>query len=237
MAVGVVLGVIAPFAVAGALIPLRADIRPSNVSLVLVVVVVTCAVLGNRLGGVLAALSSTFAFDLFFTKPFGSLTIHGRDDVETTVLLLAVGVIVGELVVRARRSRMAELAKQRELDRMQRLAELAAGGEPPGRLIQDVQRELIDLLHLEGVHFEWPPFLETLPLIGHGRVLIEEGALATFAPPNAVELPVWGDGRQIGRFVLELPYESIGLLIPSEDRATAVALADQLGSLLANGAG
>ena len=50
-------------------------------------------------------------------------------------------------------------------------------------------------------------------------------------------MPVWGDGRQVGRFVLELPYDSIGLLIPTEDRATAVSLADKLGSLLVNGAG
>jgi two-component system sensor histidine kinase KdpD len=203
----------------------------------LVVVVVGAAVVGSRLGGAVAAVSSTIAFDLFFTQPYGSLTIHGRDDIETTFLLLVVGVVVGELVVRTRRSRVAEVAKQHELDRMQRLAELAAGGEPPGRLIQAVQRELIDLLHLENCYFERPPFGGSFPMIGHGRVLIEDGALATLSPPNTVELPVWGDGRQVGRFVLELPYDSIGLLIPTEDRATAVALADKLGSLLVNGAG
>jgi hypothetical protein len=232
-----IFAVVAPFAVAGALVPLRQDIRASNVSLVLVVVVVVAAIIGGRRGGAICALASAAAFDVLFTQPYGSLTIHGRDDIETTFLLLVVGVAVGELVVRARRSRVRELAKEHELNRMQRLAELAAGGEPPGRLIQAVQRELIDLLHLQSCHFERPPFGDSLPMIGHGRVRIEEGSLATVAAPNCVELPVWGDGRPVGRFVLELPYDSIGLLIPEEDRATAIALADQLGSLLVNGAG
>src|SRR4030081_3346860 len=103
----VAVAAVTPFAVAGALIPLRHDIRPSNVSLLLVVVVVGAAVVGSRLGGAVAAVSSTIAFDLFFTQPYGSLTIHGRDDIETTFLLLVVGVVVGELVVRTRRRRVA----------------------------------------------------------------------------------------------------------------------------------
>ena len=81
-------------------------------SLVLVLVVVVAAVLGGRVGGAVAALVSMASFDFFFTRPYYSFTINSRDDVETAVLLLVVGLIVGELVVRTRRS------------------EIAGGGEP-----------------------------------------------------------------------------------------------------------
>lgn len=222
-----------PFAVAGALVPLRSGMQPSNVALVLVVVVVASAILGGRVGGALSALASAVAFDVFFTRPYGSFVIHGRDDVETTVLLVVVGLAVGELVVRMYRSRMHALQKQHELERIQRLAELGAGGEPPGRLIRTVEAELTQLLDLDACWFERPPFVATLPVLAHGRVRV--GGDGASVQPRRLELPVWGDGRQIGRFVLDLPYDTVGMLIPGDDRAIAIALADRLGSLLVNG--
>jgi hypothetical protein len=46
-------------------------------------------------------------------------------------------------------------------------------------------------------------------------------------------LPVWGGGREIGRLVLVMPSDSVGVGIPTDDRAIAVALVDQLGAVLA----
>jgi hypothetical protein len=223
-----------PLAVAVALVPIRAHMLASNVALVLVVVVVLAAVAGGRAGGALCALASAAAFDALFTRPYGSFVIHSRDDVETTVLLLAVGLAVGDLVVRTYRSRLHAVQKQLEVERMQRLAELAAGGEPPGRLIQAVRTELTQLLDLDACWFERPPFVATLPVLAHGRVRIDCDDGPAVAP-RRLELPVWGDGRQLGRFVLDLRYETVGMLIPSDDRATAIALADRLGSLLVTG--
>ena len=42
-----------------------------------------------------------------------------------------------------------------------------------------------------------------------------------------------GDGRVLGRFVLTMPADGTGISLPAEDRAVAVALADQLGVALA----
>ena len=56
-------------------------------------------------------------------------------------------------------------------------------------------------------------------------------------PPAAsgrVSLPVFGAGRPVGRFVLDLESGATGIALPPEDRALAVALADQLGTVLAN---
>jgi hypothetical protein len=224
-----------PVVVSAALIPVRGDIRTSNVSLVLVLVVVLAAVLGGRLGGAIAALVSFASFDFFFTRPYYSFTINSRDDIETALLLLVVGLIVGELVVRTRRSESHAAQSRAEIVRVRRLSELAAGGEPAGRLIGIVQQELVSLLHVHSCRFEPLPFREELPELTHQGVRIPGSESPDPSPRDTrVSLPVFGAGRPIGRFVLDLENGSTGIVIPPEDRALAVALADQLGTVLGN---
>ncbi len=224
-----------PVVVSAALIPLRSEIRTSNVSLVLVLVVVVAAVLGGRVGGVVAALVSFASFDFFFTRPYYSFTINSQDDIETAVLLLVVGLIVGEVVVRARRSETQAATSRAEVVRVRRLSELAAGGEPAGRLIGIVQGEIVSLLHVRQCRFEPLPFHEDLPELTHQGVRIPGGEVSEPSPAGGrVSLPVFGAGRPVGRFVLELATGATGIELPPEDRALAVALADQLGTVLAN---
>jgi hypothetical protein len=222
-----------PVVVSLLLVPFRDEIRTSNESLVLVVVVVVAAALGGRLTGAVAALVSMASFDLFFTRPYGSFTIDSRDDLETAVLLLIVGLIVGELVVRTRRSEARAASSRAEVVRVRRLSELAAGGEPSGHLIAIVQDELASVLPLQDCHFERLPFREDLPELTHQGVRLP--ATEVDAPaPGRVSLPVYGAGHPIGRFVLGLEHGATGITLHPEDRALAVALADQLGTVLAN---
>ena len=116
---------------------------------------------------------------------------------------------------------------------------LAAGNGPAGRLIDVVERELVELLGARGARFERPPFRTVLPQLRHGVVTLpatEPNGLPN-GPANEVELPVWGGGKQIGRLVIVMPSDSVGVSIRSDDRAIAVALVDQLGAVLsaANG--
>ena len=53
-------------------------------------------------------------------------------------------------------------------------------------------------------------------------------------PSGRIALPVFGAGRPVGRFVLDLDEGVSGITVPPEDRALAVALADQLGTVLVN---
>ncbi len=77
------------------------------------------------------------------------------------------------------------------------------------------------------------PFREDLPELTHQGVRIP--ASETPAPhAHRVSLPVYGAGRPVGRFVLDLENSTTGIALPPEDRALAVALADQLGAVLAN---
>jgi hypothetical protein len=225
-----------PVALAALLIPFRSSMRTSNVALVLVIAVVTAAVLGGRIGGAIAAVMSALSYDFFFTHPYYSLTIDRADDLVTAILLVAVGLIVGEVVVRGWRSRAAAAESRREADRVRNVAQLAAGGETEQRLIRLVQRELVDVLHVPGVRFESPPFRAELPVLGHGSIRIPSSDASAAAESDSfVELPVYGEGRRLGRFVVELPEGASGVLLPPESRATAAALADQLGIALASG--
>ena len=107
----IAIGGAAPIAVAAALVSLRDHMLNANVALVLVLVVVLAAVGGGRSAGAAAAVSAALSFNFFHTVPYLTLEIDSADDVETTLLLLAVGLAVGQLAtfrrhpVRARRER------------------------------------------------------------------------------------------------------------------------------------
>jgi hypothetical protein len=235
--IGAGLAVAGPPAVAAALVPFRPSIPAANVALMLVVVVLVAAIVGGRTGGIVAALTAALSFDFFFTVPFNSFRIDTRDDIETTLLLLVVGVIAGEIVVRARRSRQVAFTSRREVQRMRRVAEVAAGSDSPARLIASVRQELASILPVERCWFERPPFPTTMPQLRHGRVAVPAGDPRIGAldpsPSRLVELPVYGGGVVRGRFVLEFAEPTVGVALPTDARATAVALADQLGVALA----
>jgi hypothetical protein len=232
-----VLAVGGPLIVSGVLINFRDEFPATNVALVLVLVVFAAGTVGGRRGGLVSAVVAALCFDFFFTRPYYSFRIDSRDDIETTIVLLIVGVAVGELVARERRSRRIAKERGREVDQIRRVAELGAGGSPDGRLITIVQREVVDLLGGRGARFERPPFPTTLPRVGHGSLTLPaygDGLGPPLGPRNEVALPVWGQGREIGRLVVVLADDSTILTtIPAADRALAVALADQLGAVLA----
>ena len=229
---------VGPVAVSAILLAFRDELFATNAAVVLVLPVLVAALLGGRRGGIVSAIVAAACFDFFFTRPYYSFTIDRHDDVETTIVLLVVGLVVGELVTRVRESRREAFASRREVEQIRRVAELAAGRGPTARLIQIVEHEVVALVGARGARFERPPFATSLPRLGHGVVTIGDDDRGSDdqrppGPTNEVELPVWGGGREIGRLVLVMPTTSIGLSVPAEDRALAVALADQLGAVLA----
>jgi hypothetical protein len=236
---GWVIAIGGPLALSGVMVAFRGEFRTVNAALVLVLAVLAAALVGGRRGGIAAALVAAASFDFFFTRPYYSFSINHRDDLETTLVLLVVGLVVGELVVRMRRSLLAAEASRREVHRVRRVAEVGAGGGASGRLVDVVRTEVVELLGARGARFERPPFQTALPRLGHGRVTLptdESVGRLPLGPRNEVELPVYGHGRPIGRLVLVFPVDMTGVTIPPEDRALAAALADQLGVALATAA-
>jgi len=232
---GLGLACLLPIAVAGALVPLRDVIVSTNVALALVVTVVVAAIAGGRQAGAVAAVMSVASYDFFFTQPYLSLRINSRDDVETAVLLLVVGLIVGTLASRARREKASAAAGRTELQRIFRIADQVARGDEATAVISSAQVELTALLGLEECRFEAPPYGEQLPRMERSGVIaglhdyrFTRGGFEL--PASGVALPVLARGQQVARFVLR-PTPDVGLSL--EERVVAVALADQVGGALA----
>jgi hypothetical protein len=228
------IGGLGPIVVAAALVSVRGHLVNVNVALVLVVVVVLAAVAGGRAAGALAALMAALSYEFFFTRPYLSLRISDADDAVTTVLLLAIGLVVGELVVIGRRSRAAAGQAQEGIERLHRVAELAVSGARADDLVAAVEGELEALLDLERATYEAPPVGAPLArLERNGAVVssVRHVVRGEFSlPPEGVELPVVGAGLQLGRLVL-MPKADVGVSL--ERRVVAVALSDQLGAALA----
>jgi K+-sensing histidine kinase KdpD len=108
-AMGLAFAILAPVAVAVLLVPIRSDVDNANLALVLVLVVVAAAILGGRRAGAVAAVVATFSFDFFLTEPYLSMHVESSDDVETVLILLGVGLLVGAVASRGRRA-----ARERE---------------------------------------------------------------------------------------------------------------------------
>jgi hypothetical protein len=233
-ALWIAIAVAALTAVAAALIPIRRDTLNVNIALVLVVCVVLVAAGGGRAPGAVAAVTAAVAFDFFHTQPFYRFTIDSRDDVETTALLLVVSLVVGHLAARARRARRREDMRSGEIRRIYRLAALGARGRAPTAVIAAATSELTELLGLRACRFECPPFATHFERLERsGLVSWLDSRLQTDGfelPADGVELLVFGRGRLLGRFVLD-PIPGIGVSL--EQRVVAVALADQVGAVLA----
>ncbi|HEY7045484.1 MAG TPA: DUF4118 domain-containing protein [Nocardioidaceae bacterium] len=212
------------------LIPLRTHTRSANLALVLVLAVLAAAVVGGRVIGVVTGVVIAVAFDFFLTQPYGSFSIERGDDVQTTILLAAVGLVGGELVERARRSEADAEARRREVARFQRRAELAASGEPPARLISRSAEELAELLSAVDVQYRAGAAPARVAVLTHDGARVPAGPDAVGA--DVVALPVRAHGRDIGHFLLLFSRAHAGMSVPVDQRHAAVAVADQLGLAL-----
>jgi K+-sensing histidine kinase KdpD len=163
--------VVAPLAVAAALVPSRTRFSAPNAALVLVVVVVAVAANGHRLAGAVAALSAAVWFDFFLTQPYEHFTITDSDDLVTAVLLLAVGLAVSQLAARARRLRVIAITDADYLDQIHRTAQMVESGAAANAVINQVRGQLVQVLHLQGCRFEYGN------LLGHPPRLLHDGSI------------------------------------------------------------
>jgi hypothetical protein len=241
--IGVAVGVPAAIAAGAVMAVFRDLFNATNAALVLMIVVVAVAALGGRTAGIITALAAVVSFDFFHTRPYLSLAIDSRDDVETTLLLLVAAVLVGTIASWGRSARRREGSAQSEIKRIHRVAEAAASGRPPAEVIGAAQDELRGLLSLHESRFEALPLddraaltqlgrigrngaLEGMTTMRYGRG--EDGRGGFELPAQGVELPVLARGQHIGRFVL---VPTPGHATSLEQRLVAVAIADQVAAV------
>jgi hypothetical protein len=231
--VAIIAAIVAPIAAVAVLLPFRASWPNTNVALLLVVVVVAVAAIGNRVAGALAAVWTAVCFDFFFTKPYERLTISRSSDIVTFVLLLVVGAAVSQLAARARALKKIAITDAGYLARIHEIASLAQSA-PSAVVVDHIRDQLIDLLDLQDCRFEYgkllgfPPRLEPDGTIvtRHGRWDADQFGL----PEGEVELRTFVGGEYFGRFMLTTRPTSR----PSRQaRVVAVTLAESAGRALA----
>lgn len=218
------------------LVPLRTSIANTDVALVLVATILAVATTGDRLAGAIASLSAGAWFDFFFTKPYDRFTITRHTDIETTVLLLVIGIAVTELAVRARRQHETATRRAGYLAGIHDAAMAAAIGDSPGHVVKQVTQELTRVLSLQDCRFQPGRAGVGHPARLHHDGRITMGQVAWDADvqglPDHVEteLLVETNGILRGRFLMTPAPDSHPSL---ERRLVSVALADQVGAALA----
>jgi K+-sensing histidine kinase KdpD len=231
----VLAGLVVPLALAAILVPFRTSFPNTDAALALILVVVAVAANGHRRAGVLAAVSAAVWFDFFLTRPYERFSITSRTDIETTVLLLVIGVAVTELAAWGRGQQAAASKRAGYLDGINSAAQAVAAGGSPSVLIDQVTGQLTRLLTLGSCRFQ-----RGVAGIGGPARLEHDGAVTVRHrswpadtegfPDMDVELLVEGGGLFQGRFLMTPDRAARPTL---EQRLLAIALADQVGAALA----
>src|SRR5262249_4971433 len=113
-----------PVAVGAVLGLVRGSMDSSTAAMVLGLAVGAASASGDRIAGVVSALSAAVSFDFFLTVPYNSLTIYNRDDVELAVALVVVGLAVTEIALWGRRQQAAALRRDGYLQGLTDLLDL-----------------------------------------------------------------------------------------------------------------
>jgi K+-sensing histidine kinase KdpD len=233
----IVAAAVAPLLCCAVLALFRESGRTATDALVLVLIVVGAAATGDRLAGIVAALSAGLWFDVLLTQPYGQFTIHDPNDVEVTVLLVLVGVAVTEIALWGRRQQARASRREGYLDGVLGTSNIIALREAsPEALIEHVAQQIVTVLGIDDCQF----------IAGHGpgpqdasldhdgnvtrrgyRVDVERDGLPT---DDRISLVVRAGGVVHGQFVLTA---ATRVVRPSVVQLkVAVLLADQVGAAL-----
>ena len=229
-------GVAGPLALTAVLVPFRTSFANTDAALALILLVVAVAAAGNRIAGYAAAVSAAVWFDFFLTRPYEQFAINRATDIETTVLVLVIGVAVTEIAVFGRRHHAAASRRAGYLDGINDAARAVAVGDSPSVLIDQIAGALTQLLSLRSCQFQYGVAGIGKPARLHhnGEVTLDglpyDIRSAGMPAEAKMELLVESGGRLQGRFLMQ---PDPAARPTREQLLVAVALADQVGAALA----
>jgi K+-sensing histidine kinase KdpD len=206
----------------------RDQVGSANAALVLVLLVVIAASIGGRSAGAVSAVVASLTFNFFFTKPYLTVRVDSFRDMMTVVLVLAVGLAVGQLGVARNRQSYTRRSHLRAVRALEEIGAMVNHGATAEEAWPATKQALVQLLTLRDATFRAGSAERTLPVIEHdGRVdtpskhYVGNG----FAlPAEGASLLVEAEGQLLGRIDLT-PDPSVGTT--REQRRAAAALADQ----------
>jgi K+-sensing histidine kinase KdpD len=224
---------VVPLVIAAILVPFRGSFAVTAAALVMVVVILAIAVTGTRIAGVVSSASAAAWFDFFLVRPYDRFTISHRSDLETTVAILVVGVLVTELAARSRRHWQAANISTAYVAMIHGVAVLAANSVPVSEILEHTNESLVELLSLRACRFDRalsdPPLAQIQSNGDVAHVGMRWPARDFGLPGPETEILATWRGRVVGRFVLTpTPGESVSL----EQRIVAVAIVDVVAAYL-----
>jgi len=232
-----VAAVLAPLATCAVLGGFRESVTAATVVLVLVLWVVAAAATGDRVSGVLAALSGAVWFDFFLTAPYHTFTISDSDDVEATVLLVVISLAVSEIALWGYRQQAHALRRSGYLEGVLGAARAIAEGDVPTAAAVDVVAgQIAEVLGADACTFvDGPVHDARVALLDHGGVLTRGGhrvdVVRVGLPADEyVAVPVRRGEQIVGHFLVTAASR---ISYPSQEQLrVAVLLADQVAAAL-----
>jgi K+-sensing histidine kinase KdpD len=214
--------------VAGLLVAVRDTIGNTNVALILVVFVVAAAVFGGRLAGITAAAVAAISFNFFHTQPYLTLRVKEGQDVVTVILLLVVGLVVGELALLRQRTRHEVVSQATGAHVLEDVLALLATDAPVEETWNAVRDGIQTALGVRQARF-WPGAGRAdLPLVTRAGKVVPTLSTWTgrgFQLPEVVSLPVVSGRGVLGHIEID---STPGRSVSIDERRVAVALADIL---------
>lgn len=226
------LAVLVPLLVGGGLHLIDWLVPNSVAALVLVLFVVGFASTGDRLAGLLAAVSAGLGFDFFLTQPYFRLQIDSVEDIELTVMLLIIGLAVSELASWGVRQNASATEQAGFVIGALESADLAAGSTSETQALERVADTIRKLLGVEQVTYESGDHDAAAAVIQRDGSLHFQGKVIDVAltgfPQRAyayTAIPVVQRGAQLGYFRISPPARDVR---PSREALrVAVLLAGQ----------
>ena len=229
--------VVLPLASCAILSTLRDSVTAVTAVLILVLWVVAASASGDRVAGLLAAVSSGVWFDFFLTEPYQRFTIADQDDIEAVVLLVLIGVGVTEIALWGHRQQVRASRRSGYLEGVLGAARVVSEGDTPApTLIAIVARQVADVLGADTSRFVPGPVHDArIALLDHDGVVTRGGHAVDvdrlgLPTDEQVALVVRRGSRVAGHFLVTA---STRVSYPSrEQRTVAVLLADQVAATL-----
>jgi K+-sensing histidine kinase KdpD len=228
--------VLVPLVVCAILYAFRSDLPAATDVLILVLVVVGAAATGDRVAGLLAAISAGLWFDFFLAPPYGTFRINDAHDIEVAVLLVLISIAVTEVALWGRRQQGRASRRSGYLDGVLSAARAVAEGDAPSSTVTDlVAGQIADVLGADAAHFVKGPITDgRVAVLDHDGVVTRDGHEIDVdrvgLPTNEyTAVPVRRGTHDVGHFLLTT---AANVSYPTrEQRRVAVLLADQVAAV------
>jgi K+-sensing histidine kinase KdpD len=192
---GLVVAVAAPLVATLSIVPWREDAPLEVVLPGYLLLVVTAAVIGGLLSGIISALASFFTVNFFLTEPYHTLSIRDGTTIVQLIVFVVVALAVSAVVEAGARARVAAARHAAESSVLSRLTRSGVGTTT----VASVLEQVVQLYELSGAEFV-PSADEPVTSVGLTKPPAERSHAVTTAAGSTLRTfggPTFGDDLRL----------------------------------------